>query len=96
MRQTSIFQLAAAFNGVNIGGWELGRVTSTGTGFKDAGSFSGGDLDNWDLSSVTDLNIMFRGASNFNGIIGAWDIANVAKTTGTFRSAGVRSQNLGW
>ena len=89
---SSMFQVAAAFNG-NISSWDVSKVTDMGAMFSGATSFNQ-DLNGWSVSQVTDMPFMFNDAAAFNQPLSSWDVSQVTGMSAMFRDATFFNQPL--
>ena len=98
----AMFKNAPEFD-QNIGGWNVGRVTSFGSNsltgmFQGATSFNNGgspEINNWNTSSATIMRSMFRNAQVFNQPIGDWDVSLVENMRFMFNRAFEFNQPIG-
>ncbi len=84
------------FNG-NISSWNVGKVTSFNSTFRDATQFNQ-DISGWNIgefvTGTIDMTEMFRVANQFQQSINAWDVSKVNNMDGMFRSASRYNQPL--
>ena len=81
-----IFNGASIMN-VDIGAWDVGKVTSMRAAFSSAVHFSGTGMWRWKTPSLTDLTHTFNGATRFDVDLNGWDISKVTKLASTFANA---------
>jgi surface protein len=89
---TAAFSLWYTFDGASamnsdLSAWNVAKVTTLESTFKDALTFKGLGLQTWSTTSVTTLRSTFDGASVMNGDLSAWDVAKVTNLESAFRRA---------
>jgi surface protein len=82
---SELFEGWSNFN-INIGAWDVSRVTNFNEMFKDAVTFDQ-DISNWDMSNAQQLVSMFEGALSFDRDISGWTTTSLKLLTKTFKNA---------
>jgi surface protein len=89
-----MFRNARAFN-INIGGWNVGKVTNMSSMFEthpadpwsQFNNGGSGDIGNWNTSEVTTMARMFTSAKSFNQNISGWNVIKVTDWNSIFANA---------
>jgi surface protein len=79
---------------VEIGDWDVSRVTNMDNLFHDLEYFND-PIGQWDVSNVTSMKGMFSGADLFNQPIGDWDVSKVTDMNEMFYQAVSFNQPIG-
>jgi surface protein len=89
---TSLISLENTFEGaglttVDIGNWDVSKVTTMSQTFFKAAQFVGTGLTKWSTGEVTTLYNTFRAAGEMNSALGGWDVRKVKCILFTFSGA---------
>eukprot|EP00939_MAST-03C_sp_MAST-3C-sp1_P004028 g4028.t1 len=79
----------------DISTWNVARVTSLHSVFKDLSTSFNANISMWNISSVSTLEQTFYGADAFNADISSWDVGNVETLSGTFAGAASVNTDIG-
>lgn len=89
----AMFQDAKAFNGANIGKWDVSKVTNFWNMFYHATAFNE-DLSSWNTQSATGMQRMFEGTIGLNKAIHFKNVWNLAIASHMFYESSVPSVKL--
>jgi hypothetical protein len=89
------FKYAGSMN-VNLGSWDVTKVTTMYHTFFFAVKFVGEGLESWNVAAVTDMESTFRDAHSFIGTgLGKWTTGPLTSVYHTFMKAGAMNADVG-
>jgi surface protein len=88
VKVTNLFNTfeGAGLTDVDLGAWDVSKVTTMQSTFMNAAKFAGNGLDQWQTGSVTTLDKTFLGSGLTTVNLGTWDVTQVTTLMNTFRN----------